>query len=224
MSEEEEIEKEITIEIENNFLKLNKKEGKIKPKYEKPDKSEVKVALTSHNTYKLMAVYDLFEELYFSNKVCIRAFKLHPYRIPPQPMFGGGMECCRARLNELYNNKSFKEIQTKDQFDWIVSIENSVRQKLNGDYEEICNCIIVDKEGKEYTNTGCPIPMKDITALTEFENQTFSDRFSIKGYEKTYGEILFNNGRVKDRSNWMEKLVGISRNEQILKTLQGSGL
>ena len=184
----------------------------------------VKVLLASNSRIKENAIKKWFRVHLKLYELELTKMEVNDSLIPPQPMNSGGMYSCTDRI-------SFVEKELgEEKYDYIVSIENSLKVMNNEiiDYVNICikNCLTEEKmqeEGQEIVINykildKYPLFLKIVEDLYKNYEET-NKRFIYDGSELTLGQIINNYYPDIPKNNWMKYLFNKDRETQIYRVL-----
>jgi len=169
----------------------------------------MKIAITSESHIKIKAVGEVFK---LNHKdIVIETFNTGR-DLPSQPINEGGMMACRERINILENRIGDKI----KEYNYIISIENSILFDVNKEIYDVVNVIL--KEGEDIymiTSGFIRIPKFHHKYLEILSRKYTNKKAKIPSFNVTFGQLLKDEGFVKDDKNWMRELLGIERFNQV---------
>jgi hypothetical protein len=186
----------------------------------------IKIILASENKIKEDAVKQWFKKSINKDLVSIKKVNVSDLLLPPQPINTGGILNCSDRIKFVEKN-----ISDVNNYDYIVSIENSLKIIEN----KIIDCVHIKIKDilldTEYSANGGDAEityhnLKDYPKILNITDEL------IKNYEETYNKYIFDGCKVTfgelinkyypkiPAKNWMKKICNLDRKDQILSVLE----
>ncbi len=161
----------------------------------------MKIALTSTSAIKKYTVEAFFESLFGTIDLITLP---NTSNTPPQPLDEGGRSSCIIRLGNVSH---------KEEYDYIVSIENYIDTNLKFDF-----CYIIIYHNKETHYGVSKVVRCNPTLLAKVLAQDMNN-YTCKGVEKTYGQFVYEKDNTYSADNWMAQ-DGYTRSDQITDALR----
>lgn len=183
----------------------------------------VKIILASESSIKENAVKQWFKEKKIS--ISIKKINIEDKLLPPQPLNTGGSLNCSDRIKYIK-----KKINDIEKYDFIISIENSIRTEEDHLVDNVHIRIVDILLDKEHYVEGGDIKIT-YKLLNEYNKipqiiEELIDSYKITnklyifdGCSDTFGDIVNKYYPNIPSNNWMKVMCGTDRKSQILSVL-----
>lgn len=170
------------------------------------------ILLTTESEIKIDAVKTWFSKK-FGKTVNIKGVNCDGCKLPKQPIIdelhdlGHSYHFAKERMNFVRRKENFNN------YDYVISIENAIDS--NHGVNDKCFVLMYSKGIFGHGESiGIPFDIKYFTELEkDYKMVEYSNR--IYGYDCTIGEIINKHDDSIDPKNWMEKICGVDRRDQI---------